>query len=129
MARAILVYPSDTMTVLGADCSPADPDSGVAVHYLGQPGVAVTDTNATSNEVTVQFTGIFQYAQADISGDAIVAGANITINCANGELVCVTMNDPMTHPFFGVVFAVNGNTTCDIRLGGLPNATHTQFAL
>jgi len=129
MARAILVHPSDTMTVLGADCSPVNPDSGVAVHYLGQPGVAVTDTNDLSNEVTVRFTGIFQYAQDDISGDAIVAGANITINCASGQLVCVTVDDPMTHPFFGVVFAVSGNTTCDIRLGGLPNATVTQFAI
>lgn len=127
MARKVIYDVADTLTVLGNDCVPNDPDSGVAVHYLGQPGYALTDTSATTNQVTIVLRGIVRLDQADIDG-TIAVGNNIEINPSTGALEAVPVGTSLTQQFYGVIFAEPDNDTVDVRIGGLPNATDPQFA-
>jgi len=127
MARTIVYDNAETLTVLGLDCVPNDPDSGVAVFYFGQPGVALTDTDATSNQVTVALKGIVQFDQNDIGG-TIAVGNNVEIDPSTGALNAVPVGTSLTEQFYGVIFAVDGAATANVRIGGLPNATAPQFA-
>lgn len=127
MARAVIYDIADSLTVLGADCVPNDPDSGTAVHYLGQPGYALTDTSDVTNQVTIVLRGVVRLSQDDIGG-TIAVGNNIEIDVSTGALDAVAVGTSLTNQFYGVIFAVDGTATCDVRLGGLPNATQPQFA-
>jgi len=127
MARAVIYDVADSLTVQGADCSPENPDSGVAVFYLGQPAYALTDTSDVNNQLTIVLRGIVRLSQDDIDG-TIAFGNNIEINPSTGALNAVPVGTSLTEQFYGVIFAVDAAATVDVRLGGLPNATDPQFA-
>lgn len=121
MARKVIYDIAENLTVLGNDCVPNDPDAGVACLYLGQAAYALTDTSAATGLVTVILRGIVRIDQSDIDGDVAV-GNNVVINGSTGQLEGSAPADAasMAEPFYGVIFAVDGALTADIRLGGLP---------